>query len=140
MDVKGAEGESGQPDFCTVDNREAGEPLYAHDGFRTAMDRAREITQRLVHGFVLLDRNSGNNVGRGQVKCQVNLTSLNLVITVSLPGGPADPPLDLHYNSMSSERSQLGFGWSNSTPPASNPAATSATWNSSAVPRACSGR
>ena len=112
VDVKGAEGESGQPAFCSVDGREMGEPLYSHDGFRTAMDRVREITQRLVHGFVLLDRNSGNNVGRANVKCQVNLTSLNLVVTVTLPGGPADPPLELTFNSMSGVQSQIGYGWS----------------------------
>ena len=104
--------EAGQPPLCTVEQDDLN-PVFSLDGLATAMDRATEITKRLGHGFNLLDRYTGSNTGNPIVSAQVNLSSLNLLISVRLPSaGTAAPPLVFHYNSLSEQGGEYGFGWS----------------------------
>ena len=117
IDLQGNEVHAGQPNLWTAQTEQPGTSVYAHDGFHTAIDRAVELTQRLAHGFNLLDRNSGNNCSRPQAKCQVNPTSGNLLVSFKLPSsGPIDPPIELFYNSQAllqpSGITYFGVGWS----------------------------
>ncbi|HEX8914337.1 MAG TPA: hypothetical protein VF796_18460, partial [Humisphaera sp.] len=108
-----AEGTSGQTDLCAIDEWADEAGAYGLGSFPDALDRATGLARRLARGFSLLDRNSGNRLGRADALCLVNLTSGNLCVSVRLPSaGPADPPVRLTYNSRSAgTRGELGHGW-----------------------------
>jgi RHS repeat-associated protein len=122
---------AGQPLICTMDQESscqpdqplaglynaaasAGMPHYAHQGGPNALDRAWAAITTLAQGYNAPVRLSGRNAGTSaQAVCQVNLANGNLVVSLSLPSaGPSDPPIRLYYNSLSTEQSEYGFGWS----------------------------
>ena len=113
VDVAHASGEADQPRLCAVDQEEAkGAGSYLHPGIKMALEQAVAVAGQLAHGFTLLDRNTGNNFGRTIAACQVNLASGNLVASFTLPSaGTVDPPLKFTYNSLSSQVSAFGGGW-----------------------------
>jgi RHS repeat-associated protein len=88
-------------------------PVYSHDGRPNSLDRAFAIIRSLVRGYNLPVRLSGLNCGAlVDVVCQMNLATGNLVVSLSLPAaGPAAPPMRFYYNSLSTQLTEYGFGW-----------------------------